>query len=94
MFFATKNKQWFRGQKLMYCIHADTRFGNGSRAATKWSETTPNMSFGPKEVDWHVRCEKTINGSRAQTHALYPPLYSFSQWVTCGNEMARNHPNH
>jgi hypothetical protein len=26
-------------------------------------ETTPNMSFGPKLGDWHVRCEKRRNGS-------------------------------
>ena len=36
----------------MPCIHPDTRFRNGSRGATKWRETTTNMSFGPKEVDW------------------------------------------
>ena len=30
----------------------DARFPNGSRAATKWHDTTPNMSFGPKVVDW------------------------------------------
>ena len=29
-----------------------TRFRNLSRAATKLRETTQNMSFGPKEVDW------------------------------------------
>ena len=30
----------------------------------------------------------------AQTHALYAQPDHFSQWVTCGNEMARNHPKH
>ena len=46
-----KNKKWFRGHKLMLCIHPYTRFRNGSRAAMKWRETTPNMCFGTKEVD-------------------------------------------
>ena len=32
--------------------HADCSFRNGLGAMTKWSETTENMSFGPKVVDW------------------------------------------
>ena len=30
----------------------------------------------------------------AHTHALHTPRCPFSKWVTCGNEMARNHPKH
>jgi hypothetical protein len=30
----------------------------------------------------------------AKTHALYATRYPFSDWVTCGNEIARNHPKH
>ena len=33
-------------------MHADTSSHNGSGATTKWRETTKNMSFGPKVVDW------------------------------------------
>jgi hypothetical protein len=29
-----------------------------------------------------------------KTHALYAPRHPFSEWVTCGNEIARNHPKH
>ena len=29
-----------------------------------------------------------------QTHSLCTPRYPFSQRVTCGNEMTRNHPKH
>jgi hypothetical protein len=29
-----------------------------------------------------------------KTRALYAPRYPFSEWVTCGNEIARNHPKH
>ena len=39
-----------------------------------------------------VKKQEMVPG--AQIHALYPPRYSFSQWITCGNEMARNHPKH
>jgi hypothetical protein len=28
----------------------------------------------------------------AKTRALYAPQHPFSEWVTCGNEIARNHP--
>jgi hypothetical protein len=30
----------------------------------------------------------------AKTRALYAPRHPFSKWVTCGNEIARNHPKH
>jgi hypothetical protein len=28
----------------------------------------------------------------AKTHAFYASRYPFSEWVTCGNKSARNHP--
>jgi hypothetical protein len=30
----------------------------------------------------------------AKTRALYAPQHPFSEWVTCGNETARNHQKH
>jgi hypothetical protein len=30
----------------------------------------------------------------AKTHALNATRYPFLKWVTCGNEIARNHPKH
>ena len=33
-------------------MHTDTSFRNGSGASMKWRETTENMSFVPKVVDW------------------------------------------
>jgi hypothetical protein len=30
----------------------------------------------------------------AKTRALYAPRQPFSEWVTCGNKIARNHPKH
>jgi hypothetical protein len=32
--------------------------------------------------------------SVAKNRALYAPRHPFSEWVTCGNEIARNHPKH
>jgi hypothetical protein len=29
----------------------------------------------------------------AKTRALYAPRHPFSEWVTCGNDIARNHAN-
>jgi hypothetical protein len=29
-----------------------------------------------------------------KTRALYAPEHPFSEWVTCGNEIARNHLKH
>jgi hypothetical protein len=52
-------KKWFWWQKLVLCMHPDTRFRNGWRAATKLRKTTPNMSFGRKVVDWAGSLWKT-----------------------------------
>jgi hypothetical protein len=32
--------------------------------------------------------------SVAKTRALYAPQHPFSEWVTCGYEIARNYPKH
>ena len=58
----------------MPCIDPDARFANGSPAATNWRETTPNMSFGHKVVDWACSLRKKEEMVQvAQTHALYTP---------------------
>ena len=69
-----KKKKWFQWHKLMRCTHRNARFPNGSRPATKWRDTTPNMSFGPKVVDWACSLRKKKEMVPvAQTHALYTP---------------------
>jgi hypothetical protein len=65
-----KTKKWFRWQKLVHCMHPDTRFRNGWRAATKLRETTPNMGFGPKVVDWTCSLRKTKKWFRWQKLVL------------------------
>ena len=49
--FVAEKQEMVLGHKVMLCIHLDTCFRDGTRAATKWRETTPNLSFGPKVVD-------------------------------------------
>jgi hypothetical protein len=50
--FVAKNEEMVLVAKTRALYAPDTRFWNGCRAATKLRETTPNMSFGPKVVDW------------------------------------------
>ena len=50
--FVAKKEEMVPVAQTLALYNRDTYFRNGSRAATKWRETTPNMSFGPKVVDW------------------------------------------
>jgi hypothetical protein len=89
-----KTKKWFRWQKHVLCMHPDTRFRNGLRAATKLRETTPIMSFGPKISGLGMFVAKNEEMVPVEkSHALFAPRHAFSEWVTCGNEIARNHTN-
>jgi hypothetical protein len=93
--FVAKNEEMVPVGKNSCFYAPETRFRNGRRAATKLRETTPNMSFGPKVVDWALFV--AINEEMvlvAKTRPLYAPRYLFSEWVTCVNEIARNHPKH
>jgi hypothetical protein len=89
-----KTKKWFRWQKVMLCMQPDTRFRTRWRAATKFCETTPNMSSGPKVVDWVCSLQKTKKWFRWQKLMFLCTWYPFSEWVTCRNEIARTHPKH
>jgi hypothetical protein len=77
-----KTKKWFQWQKLVLCMHPDTRFRNGWRAATKKRETTPNMSFGPKVVDWAWLLWKTKKWFRWQklVLCLHPDTRFWNGW--------------
>jgi hypothetical protein len=53
------------------------------------------MSFVPKVVDWACSLRKTKKWFRWQKLVLcMHPDNRFSEWVTCGNEIVRNHPKH
>jgi hypothetical protein len=69
-------------------------FWNGWRAATNLRETTPNLSFGPKVVDWACSLRKTKKWFRWQKLMFLCTRYPLSEWVTCSNEIAWNHPKH
>ena len=57
MFVTKKRRNGFGGKNS--CFYApDTRFRNERRAATKLRETTQNMGFGPKVVDWAYSLRK------------------------------------
>ena len=81
-----KNKNCFQGHKLMPCIHPDTRFRNGSHATMNWCETTPNLRFWPKEVDWACLLRKIRNSSvgtkscLVSTPILVFPMGHVRQW--------------
>jgi hypothetical protein len=57
--FVAKNEEMVPVAKSRACMHTDTRFRNGWRAATKLREITPNMCFGHKVVDWACPLRKT-----------------------------------
>jgi hypothetical protein len=59
MRFGRKSWKKFRWPELVPKRHPWTRFRNGALAATKWCETTQNVSLGPKVVDWMHFGQKT-----------------------------------
>jgi hypothetical protein len=89
-----KTKKWFRWKKNSCFYAPGTCYRNGWREATKLHETTPNMSFGPKVVDWACLLRKTKKWFQWKKLMFLCTRYMFSEWVTCGNEIARNHPIH
>jgi hypothetical protein len=86
--FVAKNEEMVPVAKTRVLYAPDTRFWNGWRAATKLRETTPNMSFGPKVVDWACSLRKTKKWYRWQKLVLLRTRHPFSEWVTCDNEIA------
>jgi hypothetical protein len=88
--FVAKSEEMVPVVKTHVFMHPIPVFGMGDVL-----ETTPNMSFGPKVVDWACSLRKNEEMVPvANTHASYAIRYPFSDWVTCGNEIARNHPKH
>jgi hypothetical protein len=92
--FVAKNDKMVPVAKTRPLYAPDTRFRNGGRATTKLRETTPNMSFGPKVVDWACSLRKTMKCSGGKNSCFVCTRHPFSEWVTCDNEIARNRPKH
>jgi hypothetical protein len=57
--FVAKNEEMVSAAKTRALYAPHSRFRNGCRATTKLRETTPNMSFVPKVVDWACSLRKT-----------------------------------
>ena len=79
-----KIKTQLRKHKVVYCMHPKTRSHNGTLPATESSETTQELSFGPKEVDWacslrknkkQLRKHKVVHfmNLKTRSHNLYLP---------------------
>jgi len=61
MHFVRKSRKRFHWPELVPKRHPRIRFRNGALAANKWCETTQNVSFGPKVVDWTRSAKKLDN---------------------------------
>src|SRR5687767_13308185 len=93
MFFAL-NEKMVPVAKTHALYAPDTRFRNGCRATTKLRETTPNMRFGPKVVDWACSLRKTKKWFRWQKLVLFMhPRQPFSEWFPYTTQFRSNHPN-
>jgi hypothetical protein len=80
--FVAKNEEMVPVAKTRAFMHPDTRFRNGWHAATKLRETTKNMSFGPKVVDWACSLRKTKKWFRWQklVHCMHPDTRFRNGW--------------
>jgi hypothetical protein len=92
--FVAKNEEMVPVAKTHALYAPDTRFGNEGCTTMKLRETTPNMSFGPKVVDWACSLRKTKKWFQWRKLMLCMHPTPVSEWVTCGNEIGRNHPKH
>jgi len=59
MRFGRETRKMLRWPELVPKRHPRNRLRNGALAANKWCETTQNVSFGPKVVDWMCFGQKT-----------------------------------
>jgi hypothetical protein len=92
--FVAKNEEMVPVAKTRALYAPNTRFRNGLRAGTKLHKSTPNMSFGPKVVDWACSLRKTKKWFPWLNSCFVCTRYPFSEWGTCDNEIARNQPKH
>jgi hypothetical protein len=88
--FVAKNEEMVPVAKTRALYATPTTVFRMGGATTKLRETTPNMSFGPKVVDWACSLRKTKKWFRWQKLVLCMlPRQPFSEWVTCGYEIAK-----
>ena len=78
-----KNKTQLRKHKVVHCMHPKTRCNNGYLPATESCETTQELSFGPKEVDWacSLRKNKTQLRKHKVVHCMHPKTRSHNGYL-------------
>jgi hypothetical protein len=76
--FVAKNEEMVLVAKTRALYAPRHPFSKWGRATTKLRETTPNMSFGPKVVDWACSLRKTKKWFRwKKTRAFMHPTPVF-----------------
>ena len=83
-----KNKKRFRRHKLVHCMQPDTRLRTMSHTARKSRESIPNMSFGPKQVDW--ACSLRKNKKRFRRHKLLYWVHPDTHLHTMSHEATKS----
>src|SRR6185437_12191765 len=78
-----KNKTQLRKHKVVHCMHPKTRSHNGSLPATESRETTQELDWGPKEVDWAcwLRKNKTQLRKHKVVHCIHPKTRSHNGYL-------------
>ena len=93
--FVAKNEEMVPVAKTRALYVPRHPFSKWVTCGNEIARNHPNMSFGHKVVDWACSLQKNDEMVPvAKTRALYAPRHPFSEWVTCDNEIARNHPKH
>ena len=89
MCFGRETRKKFGWPGLLPKRHPRNRFSNGALAANKWCETTKNVSFGPKVVDW---LHFGQNPNPCQNGILGPDLaklhYAATKWCETTQNMS------
>jgi hypothetical protein len=92
--FVSKNEEIVPVAKTHVFMHSIPVFGMGDVRQRNYMKPPPNMSFGPKVVDWVCSLRKTKKWFQWQKLMFLCTRYPFSEWVTCGNKIGPNHPKH
>ena len=95
MCFGKETRKNFGWPGLVPKRQPRNRFCNGALATNKWCETTQNVSFGPKVVDWMHFGQKTRQ--QFSQPKLVPKRYPrtrFGKAALCCYQMVRNLPKH
>ena len=69
--------------RVVHCMHPKARSHNGYLPATESRETTQELSFGPKEVDWasSLRKNKTQLRKHKVVHFMHPKTRSHNGYL-------------